>query len=870
MNIDKYTVKTREALQEAASLAEQDNHSQVETDHLLYTLLEQEEGIVPPLVEKIGVSAERLLDELDARLDKKPRVTGESAQTYMSPLLAKLCAHAEKIASSLKDEYVSTEHMLLALTKSDDGTGELLRSHGVTYDATLKALKDIRGNQRVTNEDPEATFNSLEKYCRDLTELARKEKIDPVIGRDEEIRRVMQVLSRRTKNNPVLIGEPGVGKTAIVEGLARRIVSGDVPDSLRGKRLLSLDLGALVAGAKFRGEFEERLKAVISEVQKAEGSIILFIDELHTLVGAGASEGAMDASNLLKPALARGELRAIGATTLDEYRKYIEKDSALERRFQQVYCAEPNVEDTIAILRGLQEKYEVHHGVRIKDEALIAAAVLSNRYITTRFLPDKAIDLVDEAASRLKMEIESQPVELDQVERKILQMNIEKVSLSKETDAASKERLEKLEQELSDLTEKRNAMQAQWQNEKSRINDSRKYKEELEQLRREETQFTRDGNLDKAAELKYGKIPELEKKIDIVTAELEKKAGSSEQLLREEVSEEDIAKIVSIWTGIPVSKMLASEQQKYLDLESVLQKRVVGQDQAVQAVADAIRRNRAGLSDPNRPLGSFLCIGPTGVGKTELARTLADFLFNDDRALTRIDMSEYMEKHSVSRLIGAPPGYVGYDEGGQLTEAVRRRPYSVVLFDEIEKAHPDVFNIFLQILDDGRLTDGQGRMIDFRNTIIIMTSNLGSELILAADTPEEMTARIKDILKQHFRPEFLNRIDELLTFGRLGKEHIRKIVDIQLQAVAERMKVRRLHLSVTDAAKDYLAGIGYDPLYGARPLKRAIQTELENKLAKKLLSGAFAGKTEITVDADKKGGLLFTAQEKSIYSDAEH
>ena len=858
MNIDKYTVKAREALQDAASLAEQDNHSQIEPVHLLYKLLDQEEGIVPPLIEKIGASTDQILDALDTILDKKPRVTGDSAQVYMSPVLTKLCAQAEKIAASLKDEYVSTEHILLALTKSDDEVGELLRSHGITYDAALRALKDVRGNQRVTSEDPEATFNSLEKYCRDLTELAREEKIDPVIGRDEEIRRVMQVLSRRTKNNPVLIGEPGVGKTAIVEGLARRIVSGDVPDSLRGKKLLSLDLGALVAGAKFRGEFEERLKAVISEVQKAEGSIILFIDELHTLVGAGASEGAMDASNLLKPALARGELRAIGATTLDEYRKYIEKDSALERRFQQVYCPEPNVEDTIAILRGLQEKYEVHHGVRIKDEALIAAAVLSNRYITNRFLPDKAIDLVDEAASRLKMEIESQPVELDQVERKILQMNIEKVSLSKETDAASKERLEKLEQELSDLTEKRNVMQAQWQNEKTRINESRKYKEELEQLRREETQFTRDGNLNKAAELKYGRIPELEKKIAAVTAELAKKAGSSGQLLREEVSEEDIAKIVSMWTGIPVAKMLASEQQKYLDLEAVLQKRVVGQDQAVQAVADAIRRNRAGLSDPNRPLGSFLCIGPTGVGKTELARTLADFLFNDDRALTRIDMSEYMEKHSVSRLIGAPPGYVGYDEGGQLTEAVRRRPYSVVLFDEIEKAHPDVFNVFLQILDDGRLTDGQGRVIDFRNTIIIMTSNLGSELILSADTPKAMTAQIKDLLKQHFRPEFLNRIDELLTFGRLGKEHIRKIVDIQLQAVSARLEARRLHLIVTDAAKDFLADIGYDPLYGARPLKRAIQTELENKLAKELLSGAFAGKTDITVDAGK-GGLTFKA-----------
>ena len=848
MNIDKYTIKAREALQEAMSLAERENHSQVEPDHLLYTLLDQQDGIVPPLIEKIGVSNEHLLHELQLRLQKKPRITGESAQVYTSPVLVKLCAHAEKQAASLKDEYVSTEHLLLALVQSDDPVGEFLRSQGIAYTEVLSALKEVRGNQRVTSEDPEATFKSLEKYCRDLTALARQEKIDPVIGRDEEIRRVMQVLSRRTKNNPVLIGEPGVGKTAIVEGLARRIISGDVPDSLKGKKVLSLDLGALVAGAKFRGEFEERLKAVIMEVQKSEGDIILFIDELHTLVGAGASEGSMDASNLLKPALARGELRAIGATTLNEYRKYIEKDAALERRFQQVYCPEPTVEDTIAILRGLQEKYEVHHGVRIKDEALIAAALLSNRYITTRFLPDKAIDLVDEAASRLKMEIESQPVELDTVERKILQMNIEKVSLSKEKDAASMERLEKLEKELSDITEKRNVMQAQWQNEKKRIEESRKYKEELEQLRRAETQFTRDGNLTKAAEIKYGQIPELEKKIALITAELEKKADAEGQLLREEVSEEDIAKIVSLWTGIPVAKMLASEQQKYLDLEQVLHRRVVGQDTAVQVVADAIRRNRAGLSDPNRPLGSFLCIGPTGVGKTELARTLADFLFNDEKALTRIDMSEYMEKHTVSRLIGAPPGYVGYDEGGQLTEAVRRRPYSVVLFDEIEKAHTDVFNVFLQILDDGRLTDGQGRLVDFRNTIIIMTSNIGSDYILESENLEDVAGPLKEMLQKYFRPEFLNRIDEILTFQRLSQEHIRKIVDIQLEAVGKRMSARRMQLTVSDAAKDLLAQKGYDPLYGARPLKRALQVELENTLAKELLLGKFTEGDTIAVD----------------------
>jgi len=849
MNFEKYTQKAQEAVGRAQSLATDYGHQQVENLHLLAALLAEEDGAVKPLLEKSGLNLAKTLADTQVQINKLPKVAGSSAE-YMASSLRKVFTEAEKIAKDLKDDFVSTEHLIIALVEvKDDAAGRVLSS--ANRDKVLAALQSIRGNQRVTDPTPENKYQVLEKYTVDLTARAKQDKLDPVIGRDEEIRRVIQVLSRRTKNNPVLIGEPGVGKTAIVEGLARRVVSGDVPDTLAGKRVLSLDLGALVAGTKFRGEFEERLKAVIKEITASQGEIILFIDEIHTLVGAGSAEGSMDASNMLKPALARGELRCVGATTLDEFRKRIEKDPALERRFQQVFVKEPTVEDTIAILRGLKEKYEVHHGVRIQDAALVAAATLSNRYITDRFLPDKAIDLVDEAASKLRIEIASMPQEVDEIERKIISLEIEKQALKRETDNASQARLPKAEKELSELKEKSTVLKAVWQKEKASLTGLKSLKAEIETTKLAAERAEREGNYDKAAELKYGRLHELNKKLEALQVSLDGHEGGR-RMLKEEVRDEDIAEIVSRWTGVPVAKMLEGEAKKLLQMEDRLRLRVVGQEDAILKVSNAVRRARAGLQDTNRPIGSFLFLGPTGVGKTETAKALAEFLFDNESSMVRIDMSEFMEKHSVARLIGAPPGYVGYEEGGYLTEAVRRRPYAIVLLDEIEKAHPDVFNILLQILDDGRLTDGQGRTVDFRNSVIIMTSNVGSQHILEAKDSAESERLVTDVLRHTFKPEFLNRIDDIVYFKALDKSQIRYIVDIQLGSLMKLLAARNLALKLTDEAKDHLAAIGYDPLYGARPLKRVIQKSLQDPLAQKILAGTFKDGQTITVDYDGK------------------
>jgi ATP-dependent Clp protease ATP-binding subunit ClpB len=858
---DKFTVKAQEAVQRANNLASEHGNPELLPLHLLAALLEDKEGIVPPVLEKIGIGPQAVLSEVYREIEKLPKISGESAQATISNAANKLLEQAFKEAANFKDEYVSTEHLLLAITHlKQDAAAKALMQHGATYDAILKALTSVRGSQKVTDQNPEAKFQALDKYARDLTEQARRGKLDPVIGRDEEIRRVVQVLSRRTKNNPVLIGEPGVGKTAIVEGLAQRIISGDVPEVLKNKRVVSLDLGAMLAGAKYRGEFEDRLKAVLKEIEDAAGQIILFIDELHTLVGAGASEGAIDASNMLKPALARGELRAIGATTLNEYRKYIEKDAALERRFQIVFVGEPNVEDTIAILRGLKERYEVHHGVRIKDSAIVAAATLSHRYISDRFLPDKAIDLVDEAAASIRIQIDSLPTDIDQLERRATQLEIEKQALKKEDDTNSRDRLSLIDKELAEIREKSNALKANWKKEKDLIARSRELKEQIEKLKIDEQAELRQGNNERTAELRYGLIPQAEQELTKLTKQMESKAGAP-RMLREEVDEEDIARIVSKWTGIPVSKMLEGEVKKLVTMEERLRQRVVGQDQALERVSNAIRRSRAGLSDPKRPIGSFIFLGPTGVGKTELARALAEFLFDDERSLLRIDMSEYMEKHSVSRLIGAPPGYVGYDEGGQLTEQVRRRPYAVVLFDEIEKAHPDVFNIMLQIMDDGRLTDGKGRVVDFKNTILIMTSNLGSSYLQAENlrTPEDFekaSEQVMGALHGHFRPEFLNRVDDIIVFGPLGKDQLVKIVDLRLEDVRRLLADRKISIELTDAAKDLLFTQGYDANFGARPLKRAIQKLVQDPLALKILDREILHGDHIVIDADNKAGKM--------------
>jgi ATP-dependent Clp protease ATP-binding subunit ClpB len=858
MNLDKYTQKSQEAILKAQQLAQQFHHQAIEPAHLLLALLQQEEGVVSAIVTKVAGSVLALRDEVRADLEKRPKTYGSNVQVGLARPAMEVLEAAERYAKGMKDEYVSTEHILLGLTESV--VGKQLAQYGLTKDAILKAMSEVRGTQRVTSQNPEDTYQALEKYGRDLTALARQGKLDPVIGRDDEIRRIVQILSRRTKNNPALIGEPGVGKTAIVEGLAQRIVNGDVPEGLKHKRIVQLDMGALVAGAKYRGEFEERLKAVLKEITDAAGDIILFVDEMHTVVGAGAAEGAMDAGNMLKPMLARGELHMIGATTLDEYRKHVEKDPALERRFQPVFVDEPSVEDTISILRGLKERYEVHHGVRITDAAVIAAATLSKRYISDRHLPDKAIDLIDEAAARLRTEIDSKPQALDEVDRQIMQLEIERQALKKERDKASKERLKKLEAELADLGERANHLHARWQTEKQAIAELRQIKEQIEQTRLEIERAERQADLEKVARLRYGTLRELEEKLAAQEQRL-KEMQAEGALLKEEVDAEEIAGVVSRWTGIPVSRLLEGEMEKLLHMEERLHQRVVGQDEAIRAVSNAVRRSRAGLQDPNRPMGSFIFLGPTGVGKTELARALAEFLFDDERAMVRIDMSEYQEKHTVSRLIGAPPGYVGYEEGGQLTEAVRRRPYSIVLFDEIEKAHQEVFNVMLQMLDDGRLTDGQGRTVDFRNTVVIMTSNLGNELWLAGDNGQMVVPtrdEVNRVLQAHFRPEFLNRIDEIVVFHPLTKEHLAQIVDIQLRRVAALLQERGYTLEVSEAAREYLAEVGYDPDYGARPLKRAIQRHLQDPLALKLLSGEFQEGDTIRVDRGPDG-LSFVA-----------